>query len=91
MCVSYSFRCPSYPAIPQYCTLETDPKDFCCQRPVCNYDKPVIIPTPGPNKPVTLAPIPGQPTLVPTPGQPGTQTTQAPVLGKIKFIHLLFA
>ena len=73
-------RCPSYPAVPPNCHMETDPKDFCCQRLVCNFDKPVTIPTPAPLLPKTVAPNLG-PTQVPIPGQ--TTPTRAPVLGNL--------
>ncbi|XP_013410815.1 uncharacterized protein LOC106173996 isoform X2 [Lingula anatina] len=35
---SCSNRCPTYPSIPYWCRLVTDPKDSCCRVPSCNPD-----------------------------------------------------
>lgn len=52
------YRCPQYTSVPAGCTLETDPNDPCCRKPVC-----VSLPTPAPS--VTLAPNPLNPNPTP--------------------------
>ncbi|KAJ8302983.1 hypothetical protein KUTeg_019379 [Tegillarca granosa] len=65
-------KCPTYPLVPAYCTMQTDPKDYCCEVPVCDYKKPIV--TPAPFQPKT--PVPGN---TPAPGHtpaPGVVTQQ---------------
>ncbi|KAK7505814.1 hypothetical protein BaRGS_00003085, partial [Batillaria attramentaria] len=62
-------RCARYDHVPAGCVLMADPRDSCCQVPVCQPVKS----TPPP----TLAPT--GPTLVPPPTLPPGETTTTPV------------
>lgn len=82
------YRCAAYPALPPYCSLVQDPKDFCCKQPLCNYQTqaPSIPP------PVTPSPLPGQPTP-----SPNVNPTPAPnpngeffVTNNMEWIVLVF-
>lgn len=81
----FVFRCPFYGSLPPGCTLTTDSKDPCCQRPNCVISQtqpptqPAAIPTPGPG-------LTYPPELIPTPSKiPDTFTYPLPTAGHIGF------
>ena len=78
--LSNLFRCETYVNLPaQYCHLEQDPNNPCCERPVCNF-----MAGHGEirgNRSSTLAPAPPtpvSPTMRPPPGTTSTPPVPSP-------------